>query len=269
VGDPNAKGSYTDSSGINSIVSCSSCGADGSTLNTLREVQAGDLDLSQSILQKNITSSIRINDSTFNGLVSFNYTSLEDLIEFSGSNFTKDASFVGTIFSGGANFDGAKFRGEANLGKARFSGIIHIHAKVYKGNENVTYFEVAYFRDATISGYFVEWCVIEKALDCNKATYLRLIQNFKDHGMFDLLGLISCGFGVRPLHTVYLGFILVVFFGFVYWIGNGVYKPSAPLPEDKTRINIIDEAGNWLAEEQTDNPGQKVTVTAKAETPGW
>lgn len=39
--------------------------------------------------------------------------------------------------------------------------------------------------------------------------------------------------------------------------------------EMQTRINIIDEANNWLADQQTTNPGQTVTVEARAEAPGW
>jgi hypothetical protein len=45
----------------------------------------GDLNLSQSRLQTNITSPIRINDSTFDGFVSFNYTNLDESIDLSGA----------------------------------------------------------------------------------------------------------------------------------------------------------------------------------------
>ena len=37
----------------------------------------------------------------------------------------------------------------------------------------------------------------------------------------------------------------------------------------KTRIIILNEADNWLADKITDSPGQKVTVAAKADAPGW
>jgi hypothetical protein len=42
------------------------------------------------------------------------------------------------------------------------------------------------------------------------------------------------------------------------------------LPADmKTRIAILNEADNWLAEKDTEIPGQKVTVEAKVDAPGW
>jgi len=42
------------------------------------------------------------------------------------------------------------------------------------------------------------------------------------------------------------------------------------LPADmKTRIIILNEADNSLADKITDIPGQKVTVEAKVDAPGW
>jgi hypothetical protein len=36
-----------------------------------------------------------------------------------------------------------------------------------------------------------------------------------------------------------------------------------------TRIAIINEAGTWLASEDTTSPGDKITVEADANAPGW
>jgi hypothetical protein len=36
-----------------------------------------------------------------------------------------------------------------------------------------------------------------------------------------------------------------------------------------TRIAIINEDGTWLASEDTTSPGQKITVEANANAPGW
>lgn len=42
------------------------------------------------------------------------------------------------------------------------------------------------------------------------------------------------------------------------------------LPADMmTRIIVINEADDWLADKETDIPGQMVTVEANADTPGW
>ena len=36
-----------------------------------------------------------------------------------------------------------------------------------------------------------------------------------------------------------------------------------------TRVAIINEQGAWLTSEDTANPGEKMTVEASAESPGW
>jgi hypothetical protein len=37
----------------------------------------------------------------------------------------------------------------------------------------------------------------------------------------------------------------------------------------QTRVAIINEQGAWLASEDTTKPGEKMTVEASAESPGW
>jgi len=39
--------------------------------------------------------------------------------------------------------------------------------------------------------------------------------------------------------------------------------------EMQTRVSIINEQGAWLASEDTTKPGEKMTVEASAESPGW
>ncbi|MDQ1261134.1 MAG: hypothetical protein QG575_315 [Euryarchaeota archaeon] len=39
--------------------------------------------------------------------------------------------------------------------------------------------------------------------------------------------------------------------------------------EMQTRIAIINEAGTWIASEDTTSPGEKMTVEAGADAPGW
>jgi hypothetical protein len=39
--------------------------------------------------------------------------------------------------------------------------------------------------------------------------------------------------------------------------------------EMQTRIAIINAEGNWIASEDTTSPGEKMTVEANADAPGW
>jgi uncharacterized protein YjbI with pentapeptide repeats len=116
-------------------------------------VVKGDLDLSQ--LQTNVTSHIRINDSAFDGFVSFNYTNLDESIDLSGSNFTKDAYFWGATFRGNASFSRATFSGNANFSRATFSGNANFSRATFSGNANfsrATFSGNANFSRATFSG---------------------------------------------------------------------------------------------------------------------
>jgi uncharacterized protein YjbI with pentapeptide repeats len=81
----------------------------------------GDLDLSQLSLQTNISSPIRINDSTFDGIVSSKYIVLDEPFNLSGSNFTKDLYFKGSTFNGCAYFHSSNFSGIADIERSRFN----------------------------------------------------------------------------------------------------------------------------------------------------
>jgi len=127
-------------------------------------VVRGDLDLSWDRLQKNITSPIRINDSIFNGIVSFNSSILEMSVNLSGSNFTRDvffrranfsyyalfwdaafndyADFNGGTFRGDTIFDGAAFNGEADFDGAAFKSDTAFEKAIFSGR---TAFEEAAF----------------------------------------------------------------------------------------------------------------------------
>jgi hypothetical protein len=70
---------------------------------------------------KVVSSSIRINDSTFDGFVSINYTILDESIDFSGSDFTKGTYFEGSVFNDNANFEDSEFNGTATFEGSIFS----------------------------------------------------------------------------------------------------------------------------------------------------
>jgi len=86
---------------------------------------------------KVVVSHIRINDSIFDGFVSFNYSNLDKSIDMSGSNFTKNAYFSGATFSGNASFSGATFIKSAAFYNAQF---------------NTTSFSYTQFDDAFFDG---------------------------------------------------------------------------------------------------------------------
>ena len=147
-------------------------GADGSSGVPMREIDAGeilekvqkgqpveydhvivrgDLDLSWHRLQ----SPIRINDSIFNGIVSFYGSILEMPVNLSGSNFTRDVYFEGSTFRGDADFREVEFRGDADFGEATFSDYAYFMEATFSGDADfggATFSGDAGFGRATFSG---------------------------------------------------------------------------------------------------------------------
>ncbi len=97
--------------------------------------------VSWSETSKVITSPIRINNSTFDGLVSFKHITFDEPIDLSGSNFTKDIDFSGANFRSnafiiGANFIGANFAGNADFIEANFGGQAYFNEANFRRNAN-------------------------------------------------------------------------------------------------------------------------------------
>ncbi|VVB72652.1 Pentapeptide repeats (9 copies) [uncultured archaeon] len=168
-------------------------GDEASSKNTLQEVKAseilakikmgdpveyshvivrGDLDLSKldlptkrvnrtlsnqiwglSETSKIIVSPIKINDSSFDGFVSFSNAFFNEEIDFSDSNFTKDVSFIGATFSGYADLGRAKFYGVADFKGTTFSGFANFVGATFIGYAEFTSAFIGYaqFASATFS----------------------------------------------------------------------------------------------------------------------
>ena len=115
-------------------------------------VVRGDLDLSRERLQKNITSPIRINDSRFGGLVSFNGSTLEMPVDISGSGFTKESYFRGATFQRSTDFGMGHFPSVRR--RALAPPISWRQSTTFSGNadfEDVNFSGVALFWGATFS----------------------------------------------------------------------------------------------------------------------
>ena len=200
------------------VMALEAAGAEGSSGVPMREIDAGeilakiqkgqpviydhvvvrgDLDLSRERLQKNITSTIRIKDSIFNGMVSFNGTMLEKQFDLSDSNFTQDACFSGTTFNENANFDRSTFSDDAyfwmttfnrytDFDLATFRGYVDFNQASFNGDANLfggkfrsmaefvgtTFNGCADFNDATFSMYtYFEDVAFSRNADFDLATF--------------------------------------------------------------------------------------------------
>jgi hypothetical protein len=201
-------------------------------------------------------------DAEFSSNADFQEAVFNEGAAFSGTTFGKKnqigyVAFSGAIFNGGANFFGAAF-GERydHFEEATFNAIAFFDRATFdwfasfegaKFNEDASFkgvtFSVGYahFIGAKFKGYFYGWydiknALAESVLTCDEATYLGLIENFKDHGQSeeandcyyiyrfynmkapsDYLAWITCGFGVKWLQTIYFGTFVILLFGLVYF----------------------------------------------------
>lgn len=98
----------------------------------------GNLDLSRSMLQKNIITSVRINDSLFEGFIDFRNVIFDKSLDLSGSNLTEGGDFRQGRFGGAANFRGTIFNRTANFRGAIFNGSADFDGVLFRGIQSET-----------------------------------------------------------------------------------------------------------------------------------
>jgi hypothetical protein len=168
-------------------------------------------------------------DTVFSGTTYFEGAQFRRYASFEGAQFRRYASFGGASFSGDANFKGAQFDGDAYFMEAKFDGKLTLN--------NVRF-----------SSIQIKWDTINDHLIYNEAIYLSLIKNFETLGYFrdadncyyryrqenqarepsigskllDILAWISCGYGVRPVHTFALSLLVTLLFGILFWAAKAI-----------------------------------------------
>jgi hypothetical protein len=172
--------------------------------------------------------------------VSFIYTHFMGDVFFLSTMFFRDANFWETTFAEDVDFGSAIFNRNAIFKFAAFKGDGYFNNATFNGSLNLD--------RAKFSKVEVRFNSIEGHIAYNENTYLKLIENFKSLGWFndadncyfyyrtakqeqselgwskltDTIGLITCGYGVRPGYTLLLSCALVIFFGLLYHLGKGI-----------------------------------------------
>jgi hypothetical protein len=145
-------------------------------------------------------------------------------VDFGSAKFNSDAIFNFAVFRGDGYFNNVIFDKNLNLDRAKFTKLE------------------------------MKFESIKNHLEYNENVYLKLVENYKSLGWFtdadncyyqyrkekqertelgwakliDIVGWLTCGYGVRPGRTLALSFCIIVFFGLLYWFGNGVVKLEMP-----------------------------------------
>ena len=224
-----------------------------------------------------IKGNVFFDHSSFLGLVDFDGTVFSQAANFSDSHFQEDAGFSESQFQGEANFSRAHFTTEANFSRARFSDAdfgrgrfyrsFHLsNAKVYTLRLSDAIFEDSssiHLKDLNYNRIVVRWNSIRDNLPYNGSVYLTLIKNFRNQEQFededdcyyqyrkekqarntkplakliDQLAWLSCGYGVRPSHTMLLSLSLIILFTAIYWGGHALQPSASADPQSIITLN--------------------------------
>jgi len=224
-----------------------------------------------------IKGNVFFDHSSFLGLVDFDGTVFSQAANFSDSHFQEDAGFSQAQFQGEANFSRSHFNTEANFsrtrfsdadfGRAKFKRSFHLsNAKVYTLRLSDAIFEEGssiHLKDLNYNRIVVRWNSIRNNLPYNGSVYLTLIKNFRNLEQFededdcyyqyrkekqarntkpfakliDHLAWLSCGYGVRPSHTMFLSLALIILFTAIYWGGHALQPSASADPESIITLN--------------------------------
>jgi len=204
-------------------------------INTIFEDES---DFRRIAFKKSSFIGVKFNDNTY-----FNNSEFEGDANFGGSFFKKNAYFVDTFFYKTAIFNPADFNGELNITGLKFNNLE------------------------------VTWSTIENSLICDSITYTALIKNFRAQEQFDdanncyyryreqvqilkelswsklydKIAWITCGYGVRPSHTIFSGFLVWLLLGTALFIKMRFLNKDKSLAELYSFIAIIllSVPGEW------------------------
>ena len=220
------------------------------------EASAGRAVFSGSQFQKNASfagSRFReeafFDQAVFSGTAQFSSTVFVAEVSLHAVLFCREAAFASSEFQSIARFDSARFQGGLDLSGAKIH-IIRLRDAAVSGRIDL--------HNAEFMRLEARWPVLSHHLAYDGAAYLALVKNFRNlewfedaddcyyqyrrasqsaKGFFvrsgkrasinwaklsDALAWISCGYGVRPRHTVFLSGILIVLFALIYWMGGGI-----------------------------------------------
>jgi uncharacterized protein YjbI with pentapeptide repeats len=225
-----------------------------------------------------IKGDVFFDHACFSGLVDFDGSSFTKAANFSGSGFLEDAGFSDAEFAGVANFSRASFATEANFsrarfndadfGRARFERDFHlVNAKVYTLKLSDSLFtdgSSIHLKDFNFNRLAVRWNTISNHVPYNGSVYLTLVRNFRNleqfedqdecyyqyrrekqarshrsfQRLFDRLAWVSCGYGVRPSHTILLSLAIILIFTGIFWAGEALQPDGGDDGQRKDGIAV-------------------------------
>ena len=186
-------------------------------------------------------------DSQFSGYTDFWDAKFSGETYFKSATFSGDANFNSVQFNRDADFSHVRTDDQFYFIDARIDGNLTLtNARVYTvWLANITLGKTAKIEltDSDITRLYAPWPSIKDHLVYNGAAYLALVKSYKEQEQFkdandcyyqyrreaqarkgwsdsskywDILACISCGYGVRPLHTLILSAAVVLICAIYY-----------------------------------------------------
>ncbi len=188
-------------------------------------------------------SDVRFRSSRFSRNAVFVLASFDGLSDFASVDFQGDAFFAVAKFSDIAHFLDAKFKKDLILENARIYSM-QLDNATFEKDSKIDLIEADFTR------LVVPWSIIKDRLEFNGAAYLALVKNYKNlewfddadncyyqyrkisqanepwgwHKLIDVISWLSCGYGVRVSYTVFWSIFTILFFGLIFWAGNGMRR---------------------------------------------
>jgi hypothetical protein len=212
-------------------------------------------------------SDVIFRSSRFNNSSSFGLTSFGGFSDFANVIFDSVAFFPASKFADNAYFIEAEFNQDLTLEDARINSMQLDNATFGKDSK-------INLKGADFTRLVVPWSTIKGRLEFNGAAYLALVKNYKNLERFDdaddcyfqyrqisrdnepwgwsklsdVISWLSCGYGVRVSYTAFWCFFTILFFGVVFWAGNGMRRfeqigleiPGCAEAIQKQRVSLVD-----------------------------
>ncbi|MCQ8903310.1 MAG: pentapeptide repeat-containing protein [Methanothrix sp.] len=185
-------------------------------------------------------------DVTFSG-AQFSKPAVFGLAAFQGFS-----DFSSALFRSVAFFGLAKLEDNTRFVNTTFYGdLVLTSSRIYSMQlENATFSSSSriYLNEADFTRMLARWSLIKDHLVYDSAAYLALVKNYKNlewrddandcyyryrriaqssepwglEKLIDVISWLSCGYGVRPSYTIFWSMFMIILFGVIYWIGNGI-----------------------------------------------
>ncbi len=235
----------------------------------------------------------------FLGPTYFNVVRFNRDANFGNTVFEETADFEYSIFNGYSDFRYANFDKDANFRGAQFNGSADFRDSTLYGDAD--FMETSYQTDFDVRGLRfsslrISWPSIGNRLISDGPVYLQLIKNFKILEQFDdanscyyqyrtssmnkkswsdtekyidLLGWLTCGFGVCPGFTLLWMLIVIVFFAILFWSLDVFKEQPYPFAQINSKYlqntTIVDAAMDIFREQPNiSSPNQHSTTIVDA-----